>query len=202
MINITSQGQDVYISYPRPGDKKQNDHNTFDIGRNFCNKIWNAARLIMTLSDGSIKTVECEMELVDRWILSRYHHTIAHMTDAIDSFRFNDAAHAIYDFIWHDFCDWYLEIIKPRVYAGGSEKDFVLGIAAKVLSGSMQLLHPIMPYITEDIWQRLQDMLGEKHDGSIMISQWPQTDSNMVSDTIESKYGKCPVAHNNRPHTA
>jgi len=186
IINITSQGQDVYISYASKGEKLKKDHNTFDIGRNFANKIWNAARLILTLADDTIDPVnDCEPELADRWILSRYNSAVRQMTESLEAFRFNDAAHIIYDFIWHDFCDWYLEMIKPRVIRGGREKAFVLGNAAKILAGSMQLLHPIMPFITEEIWQRLTRATGGSDAQGIMVSQWPEYDENIYDQTSE-----------------
>jgi valyl-tRNA synthetase len=184
MIIITAQGQDVFISYSGKSVKKE--HNTFDIGRNFANKIWNAARLILTLSDGSIgRTDSVKADLADIWIRSRYNRTISQITEAMEVFRFNDAAHQIYDFIWHDFCDWYLEIIKPRIARGGDEKTFVLRNASEILAGSMQLLHPIMPFVTEEIWQLLTGLLGEKPAASIMISKWPEADKNLMDPDAE-----------------
>jgi valyl-tRNA synthetase len=185
MIIITAQGQDVFISYAGKSGKKK-EHNTFDIGRNFANKIWNAARLILTLSGGSIeRTNDVKPDLADRWIRSRYNSAIAQITEAMEAFRFNDVAHQIYDFIWHDFCDWYLEIIKPRVARGGNEKTFVLRNAAEILAGSMQLLHPIMPFITEEIWQLLTGLLGEKPAASIMVSKWPDVKMHIIDPDIE-----------------
>jgi len=188
IISITAQGQDVFISYPRPGDRRKQDFNTFDLGRNFANKIWNATRFILTLTGERIDRVGGDYtELADRWILSRFNRTAELMTESIESFRFNDAAHLIYDFIWHDFCDWYVEIIKPRVAGDGDEKAFVLRNAAQILAGAMQLLHPIMPYITEEIWQRLMNVLGDDHTMSIMVSAWPRADRGLIDDAVESR---------------
>ncbi|MFC1650406.1 valine--tRNA ligase [Candidatus Latescibacterota bacterium] len=191
MITITAQGQDVFISYNSQNSQKEHETNTFDIGRNFSNKIWNATRLIVNLADGKIESDGVpdinDLDLADRWILSRFNQTSKHVTESLESFRFNDAAHMIYDFIWHDFCDWYLEIIKPRVEMGGKEKALVLGNSARILRGSMQLLHPIMPFITEEIWQRLNDIIGGDNVSSIMISEWPATDSSLIDETIESQ---------------
>ncbi|MFC1538220.1 valine--tRNA ligase [Candidatus Latescibacterota bacterium] len=194
MIIITAQGQDVFISYNTEDNNNKNETNTFDIGRNFSNKIWNATRLIFNLADGKIESTGNtnnvdikDMDLADRWILSRYNRMTKLITESLESFRFNDAAHLIYDFIWHDFCDWYLEIIKPRVEMGGKEKALVLGNSARILRGSMQLLHPIMPFITEEIWQRLNGILGEDTVPSIMISEWPLTDNLLIDETIESQ---------------
>lgn len=197
MIVVTSQGQDVFISYPRPGDKKQKDFNTFDIGRNFANKIWNATRFIISLSGGKIDASDGVVpELGDRWIISKFNRIAGQMAELLDSFRFNDAAHLIYDFIWHDFCDWYLEIIKPRVAKGGPDAAYALRNASEILAGSMKLLHPVMPFITEEIWQRLMEILGGKTAESIMISDWPIENKAKVNladekamETIQSIIG-------------
>ncbi|HUT63392.1 MAG TPA: class I tRNA ligase family protein, partial [Anaerolineae bacterium] len=184
----TSQGQDVFISYPRPGDKRKSNFNTFDIGRNFANKLWNATRLILSNTGEKIGPAEpVDSELADQWILSRYNRTILQFTESLESFRFNDAAHLIYDFIWHDFCDWYLEIIKPRISTGGNERTYVMRNAANILAGSMQLLHPLMPFLTEEIWQRLTEVLDSKPSEveSIMVSSWPQADTSLVDEAIE-----------------
>jgi len=187
MMIVTAQGQDVFISYPRPGEKVKNAFNTFDIGRNFANKIWNATRMILSRVDGAIgEAADVEEELSDRWIRSRFNRTAGEMAESIEAFRFNDASRKIYDFIWHDFCDWYLEMIKPRIEAGGDEKTFVLRNAADILAGSMQLLHPIMPYITEEIWQLLTEATGSKSAESIMISALPVPDESAVDDRAEA----------------
>jgi len=187
MMIVTAQGQDVFISYPRPGEKVKNAFNTFDIGRNFANKIWNATRMILSRVDGAIgEAADVEEELSDRWIRSRFNRTAGEMAESIEAFRFNDASRKIYDFIWHDFCDWYLEMIKPRIEAGGDEKTFVLRNAADILAGSMQLLHPIMPYITEEIWQLLTEATGSKSADSIMISALPVPDESAVDDRAEA----------------
>ncbi|MFC1511791.1 valine--tRNA ligase [Candidatus Latescibacterota bacterium] len=186
MVVITAQGQDVFIAYACPGEKKKLDHNTFDIGRNFANKMWNATRLLLSLAGGPLEPDgDGSMELADRWIMSRYQRAVRQMTDSLESFRFNDAAHLMYDFIWHDFCDWYLEIIKPRVQNGGPEKSFVLRHAFRIMAGAMQLLHPIMPFITEELWQRLTDFLGEKSASSLMVSPWPIPDETLIDETAE-----------------
>ncbi|MCD6308615.1 MAG: valine--tRNA ligase [Candidatus Latescibacteria bacterium] len=187
MMIVTAQGQDVFVSYPRPGGKAKNAFNTFDIGRNFANKIWNATRMILSRVDGVIGEASgVEEELSDRWICSRFNRTAGDMAELIEAFRFNDASRKIYDFIWHDFCDWYLEMIKPRIDAGGGEKTFVLRNAAEILAGSMQLLHPIMPYITEEIWQILTEATGSKTVDSIMISALPLPDESAVDDRVEA----------------
>jgi len=187
IMTTTGQGQDVFISYPRDGKKNKNIINTFDIGRNFSNKLWNATRLILSNAEKSTVPADSENELADRWIVSRYNRIIKYITSSLETFRFNDAAQALYDFIWHDFCDWYLEIIKPRIIKGGTDKAFVLKNASELLAGSMKLLHPIMPYITEEIWQRLNDIHGSKSAASIMVSSWPVSDELLIDDNIENQ---------------
>ena len=181
----TAQGQDVFISYPHSGDTKPTQFNTFDMGRNFTNKIWNATRLILSSSEDGFGKTDVEPELSDRWIRSRFNNVAGNVTEYLESFRFNDASRAVYDFIWHDFCDWYLEMIKPRIEAGGDIKTFVLRNATEILAGAMQLLHPVMPFITEDIWQRLTDALGDKPAESIMISDWPVPDTAAIEIGVE-----------------
>ena len=188
IIVITAQGQDVFISYSHESKMKKGKdfNNTFDIGRNFANKIWNATRLILNFAGDKIEPVEnVQMELADHWIISRYNTVIKQVTDCLESFRFNDAARSIYEFIWHDFCDWYLELIKPRLMKESGEKSFALANASKILAGAMQLLHPIMPYITEEIWQRLTHILGDKPAPSIMVSTWPSSDNSLINTTVE-----------------
>ncbi len=141
--------------------------------RNFTNKIWNASRfLLMNLEDGGTTAPDPSVyEMEDRWILDRYNETIRSVTGSLERYELGDAAQTIYDFVWSTFCDWYIEMVKPRLYGKRSEESrqaarFVLG---RVLTGTMALLHPFMPFITEEIWQHLP------HQGdTIMLSQWPE----------------------------
>ncbi len=187
MMVTTAQGQDVFISYPR-GGKAAKAFNTFDIGRNFSNKIWNATRLILSNAEGGLDGADdAAPELADRWIVSRFNRVAGEIAVSLDGFRFNDAARTIYDFVWHDFCDWYLEMIKPRIEAGGPARAYVLRNAAEVLAGAMQLLHPLMPFITEDIWQRLMALLGFPTGKGIMVSRWPEPDRSRVDEDLERR---------------
>lgn len=157
--------------------------------RNFTNKIWNASRfLMMNLDDyaGVIPNEE-ELALEDRWILTQYNLTIQKVTQSLATYELGDAAQSIYDFTWNFFCDWYIEMVKPRLYGKITEKSrqtaqFVL---SKVLTGTMALLHPFMPFITEEIWQHLP------HEGeSLMISTWPEADEKNIYDAsvVEMEY--------------
>ena len=171
IISITAEGQDVYASKEK-----------FEVGRNFANKIWNAARFAMMNIDK--KTVSgmkapkpSQLNPIDRWILSRLNTTIASVTESLDRMRFNEAVSTLYDFFWHQFCDWYLELSKPSMQS--KETQWVL---AAVLDGSLKLLHPFMPFVTEEIWQKLP------HEGeSIMIAPWPRSEKKYIDKKIEAE---------------
>lgn len=140
--------------------------------RDFCNKIWNASRFVfLSLSDFSPSpSPPPPKELADRWILSLYHRLVKKVTRDLENYRFPSAGKAIYDFFWGEFCDWYVELVKPRLK--GEDRDLREGAQWclwQVLKGSLKLLHPFMPFITEEIYQRLP---GEKK--SIMVSAWPE----------------------------
>ena len=176
LIMLSSEGQDINVN-----DK------SFEIGRNFSNKIWNAFRFLsMHLEENPNSDIErytAHFTLEDRWILSRYHQTILDVTENIDKFRINDALQAIYHFFWHNYCDWYLEMIKQRLYKPRqeAEKQTALTLAVHIMKGSMELLHPFIPFITEEIWQELKGN-GEQ---SIVISDWPESDAAFIDKKSE-----------------
>ena len=141
--------------------------------RNFANKIWNGARQVLMNLDGfepeGDEPAGEDLELVDRWILSRMAEVISRADAAMESYNFSLAGKALYQFFWGDFCDWFLELAKLRLYRGSpEEKRAARGVAYRVLECSLRLLHPFMPFITEELWQRLPGT-GE----SIMIAPWP-----------------------------
>ena len=148
-------------------------------GRRFANKIWNAARFVLMnlekypVPDGS-DAVDTEQETLEiTWIRSRLSHTIKATTDALENFRFYEAAQTLYAFLWHEFCDWYLEFTKQRV---AQDDPAALWTAANILEQTMRLLHPFMPFLTEEIWQQLSlnrtDTTEDKT--SITIAPWPE----------------------------
>jgi len=152
----------------------------FDLGRiqgyrNFCNKIWNAARyVLMNVADADLAG-ERRPTLADRWIRTRLDETVEQVRAALDGYRFDHAASALYDFIWHDYCDWYLELSKPALAgdADDAEKRATRATLVEVLDGALRLLHPLMPYLSEEIWQRLRPHLGETPE-SIMLAPYPK----------------------------
>ena len=168
----------IYDPPVKPGENPDVNVNkivgapTVEASRNFANKIWNASRFaLMNLDITENKLPDTnELQLEDKWILSLYNTLVKEVTDNLDSFELGVASQKIYNFIWDELCDWYIELIKPRLFdkenATGKTAQYVL---TYVLSGTMQLLHPFMPFITEEIWQHLP------HEGeSIVISKFPE----------------------------
>ena len=153
--------------------------------RHFVNKLWNASRFtLMNLKSSSLdQPLRRPVELPDRWILSALQGVIRQVSDALDSYRFNDYANTLYQFIWHEFCDWYLEISKPALYGEDRERRAVTElILAHSLSAILLLLHPIMPFITEEIWQHLAVNMG-----SIMTAPFPRADSTLADPQAEEE---------------
>jgi len=185
IISITSQGQDVFLSKDK-----------FEIGRNFANKLWNASRFVLMGLDESVLEGEIDsqcMTLADKWILDQFNEASLKVQNSLDAYRFNDAASALYDFIWHKYCDWYLEIAKLSENKVNTQR-----ILVKVLKGLLRLLHPIMPFITEEIWQKIP---GEKAKW-IMMSEWPNPEEiyedKQASSNMEKVIGTVTAIRNIR----
>ena len=151
--------------------------------RNFANKIWNASRFALMNMEGYDKDAElAPYTLADKWILSRLQDTVKDVTGLLERFELGEAGRAIYDFIWSEVCDWYIEIAKPRLYnkEAAAERATAQHVLATVLVSAMKLLHPYMPFITEEIYQCLP------HEAeSIMISKWPVADESLVDPETE-----------------
>ncbi|MCS7230291.1 MAG: valine--tRNA ligase [Candidatus Kryptonium sp.] len=175
IVYLAPLGQDILFSTKK-----------CEIGRNFANKIWNAGRfLIMNLDEVEYKDEAKfdHLDIADKWILSELNKTIKELNYALETYRINDATRTIYDFLWHDFCDWYLEIIKDRIYSPESkdEKIAVLSRAVYIFETALKLLHPFMPFITEEIWQNIRE---RKEGESIMIEPFPTFDEKWIDDEI------------------
>ena len=151
--------------------------------RNFANKIWNASRFALMNMEGYDKDAElAPYTLADKWILSRLQDTVKDVTSLLERFELGEAGRAIYDFIWSEVCDWYIEIAKPRLYnkEAAAERATAQHVLATLLVSAMKLLHPYMPFITEEIYQCLP------HEAeSIMISKWPVADESLVDPEAE-----------------
>ena len=163
----------------------------FDIGRiegfrNFCNKIWNAARYVMMNCEnedcGVAADAVVELSLADRWIESRLQQTIAEVERAVGNYRFDIASQALYEFIWNEYCDWYLELSKPVLWddkASDAAKRGTRRTLIQVLESWLRLLHPLMPFITEEIWQIVAPLAGKSGD-TIMLQPYPLSDEKGI----------------------
>ena len=176
LISITATGTDIFLSRDK-----------FSLGRNFANKIWNASRFLLLnfpadfqLQHTDEQLAPSREDLAERWILSRLSRTAAAVTSAIDLFRLNDAAGAIYQFIWHDYCDWYIELSKGKLAGGGEIAERTARILHHVLEAALRLLHPFMPFLTEEIWQLLPHQ-GE----SIYARPWVEAQSVLEDEEAE-----------------
>lgn len=169
----------------------------FDIARlsgyrNFCNKLWNASRYVMMNTEGKDTGLDDKMMAfspADCWIMSRLQKTIAEAHNALKNYRFDLYAQAIYDFTWNEFCDWYLELSKPILTSGDSNEDMLRGTRrtlALTLETLLRLLHPIMPFITEVIWQRAAPLAGVKGK-SIMSQPYPQVRNELINEQAENE---------------
>ena len=173
---FAAQGRDIRIS-----DERVEGY------RNFANKLWNAARLVLSNLEGYDAAGDTGAAgLPGRWIESRLHASIQDVRAALEAYRFNDAAGAIYQFLWNDFCDWYLEIAKTALYRAEdpAERQRVQHTLVTVLEATLRLLHPFMPFITEELWQRLP------HDGeSIMVAVYPKASRTGPDAEAERQMG-------------
>ena len=196
LVSVTTQTQDVRMpveSMTLPDGRTANTSPKFDIGRNFCNKLWNASRFVMTNLHGQPAWSEIRPgeNLADAWILSRLNTAIRDVTGAIEGFRFNELADAIYHFLWDDYCDWYLEIAKARISAGEQQPKAVLAHCLDVI---LRLLHPVAPFITEAIWRRLNDIspvrgpCEEPAEPLLAKAHWPLADARAIQPAVEGDF--------------
>jgi valyl-tRNA synthetase len=190
VLYLAPLGQDVMFS-----------SNKCEIGRNFANKLWNAARFLLMnkgrieaaggwsyddgqwLRDGEADVAAVAAELEDLWIVSRLHETIAGTAAAMEQYRVNDVAKQLFDFIKHDFCDWYVELIKDRLYADDeTQQRAALGSALGVFDAILALLHPFMPFVTEELWHKMEP---GREGLTIMHKRLPAADSALVDTAVE-----------------
>jgi valyl-tRNA synthetase len=162
LTNMATETQDARM----PVKKDANGRNTsekFDLGRNFCNKLWNACRFVLS----NLETVNPEPmdatkgSMVDRWIIARLHRSVAEANAALETYRFDQYAKACYDFFWRDLCDWYIEAIKPAM-KDPARAGQTANVLAAVLDAALRLMHPMIPFITETIWWRLNEVRPER----------------------------------------
>jgi valyl-tRNA synthetase len=187
VIAASGIGNDVILDY-------QNLAEAFAPGRNFSNKIWNAGRFALMNLDESVPAtsdLRSSLELADRWILSRLNSVIRENTRALESFRFHDAAETLHRFFWNELADWYLELLKPRFRgdAGPQSRLAAQATLVEVLDGILRLMHPLMPFISEDLWRRLPAQRGTGREASLMIAQWPVADAARDDQQAEQNMG-------------
>lgn len=163
-----------------------------EIGRNFANKIWNAGRFLLMNRDQIGEAPRSSafnldhLDLADRWILSRLHSTTGDMIAALDQYEINRVAKDVYDFFWHDYCDWYVEMIKSRLYGGEpvEVKQAVISRALDVYDAALRILHPMMPFVTEELWQNIR---ARSEDEFVMKAQLPSPDPSFVDTRVEEE---------------
>ncbi|WP_062373267.1 valine--tRNA ligase [Halomonas sp. KX33721] len=180
----------TFLSQATTGRDIKFDMNRLDGYRNFCNKLWNASRYVLMNAEGEdcgTSGEEVELSLADRWIISQLQKTEAQVTKAMDEYRFDHASQALYEFVWNEYCDWYLELSKPVLWDEAASADAKRGTRrtlVRVLEAILRLAHPMMPYITEEIWQRVAPLAGTYvgDDASIMHQAWPEADESKIDE--------------------
>ncbi len=191
MIYLSPLGADVKMDV----NVQDQDIPSMEIGRNFANKIWNAGRfLLMKIEELEVNDLnndailnDNELSISDKWIMSRYNSTLESTKNYLDKFKLNEYSKSIYDFIWRDYCDWYLEILKIQLNSStdNSYKIKLLNFAIKLYQDIIMLLHPIMPFITEEIWH----LLGNKDENeSISLSLLPEVNYQLINQEYENKF--------------
>lgn len=200
LASMTTETQDIrmpVVSMTLPDGRCANTSPKFDIGRNFCNKLWNASRFAMMNLEGidADKFDKDKLTVVDKWILSRLAKTISETTGSLENYQFSEPLSQLYKFFWNDFCDWYLEWIKKRLQ-DEEQRPIVQNVLAFVLDQTLRLLHPFVPFITEGIFQKLKKIApvrklagiadGTKAD-ALVIAQWPRQIDALVYEQAEKE---------------
>jgi len=185
MVYLTPLGGDIHFG-----------HTLVEFGQKFCNKLWNASRFVLMNLDENSKVPELsqftseKLDIADKWILSRLQSTITEVRQTMEAYRFNDTTRSLYSFIWGEFCDWYLELIKPRLYdETHAESRFTAqSVVLFVLDQILKLIHPVMPFITEEIWQALpRENFANEEPISIMTQPYPKSDKNWIDQEAEKE---------------
>ncbi len=188
---IESHGADslrfMLVTGNTPGNDLRFHFERLEGARNFANKLWNASRFtLMNLEDFDPEGKPGAYNLADRWIISRYQAVIEDVTGYLKAYELGEAARVLYEFIWSEFCDWYIELAKPRLYGKTNQLDryTAQSVLSSVLKGALELLHPFMPFITEEIWQHLPG-----HGVTIMRASWPAARKELIDQAAEYEMG-------------
>ncbi len=180
VVSLAPVGQDIKFA-----------ENKVEIGRNFANKLWNASRFVLMNLEGANVSINnklpeaSKLSEVDNWIISRMNYTVDQVRNMLveGNFRFNDALKSVYEFIWNDFCDWYIEMSKSVLFGNDAErKASVQQVLLSCLDTALRILHPFMPFVTEEIWQKLPGS-----EGFLMQSSFPEADMSRVNATLEQE---------------
>jgi valyl-tRNA synthetase len=187
---VAGAGQDIRLDY----DRKKNESQSFEASRNFANKLWNASRFVMMNLEPHPLTpspvgVEGELELSDKWILSRYNQVINQTNNYISNYGLGEAAKGLYEFVWGDFCDQYIELVKSRLQseADPASRKVAQQTLAYVLEGILKLLHPYMPHITEEIWHTLTQQ-GADSKESLSLQRYPEASDSQINLELEEQF--------------
>ncbi len=185
---VVGAGQNIRLEY----DRKTDESKSVESSRNFTNKLWNAARFVMMNLEGQTplqlgNPAAEALELCDRWILSRYYQVVQQSRRDFETYAFGEAAKGLYEFIWGDFCDWYIELVKSRLQqdAEPNSKKAAQQTFAFVLEGILKLLHPFMPHITEEIWHTLTQT-GE--DECLALQAYPEAETSLINAELEQQF--------------
>jgi len=176
---LSSQSQDLPL-----------DSESFALGSKFCNKIWNASRYLLMNSEEIVyDSNKNQLNDLDRWIYSRLNHTVKVVDKAMQEYRFDDMTHAVYDYFWNDFCDWYIEGSKLSLYNQDKiEQSRAFTVALNILEESLRLLHPFVPFITEEIYQKLPNTKAKGFAESIMIAKYPQYQAERENAALAANF--------------
>jgi valyl-tRNA synthetase len=200
LASMATDTQDIrmpVVSMTLPDGRQANTSPKFDAGRNFCNKLWNASRFALMNLEGidPAKFDPDKMDITDRWILSRLARTIAEVTESLNQYKYSEPLAQLYRFFWNEFCDWYLEWIKPRLQ-DERQKPIAQNVLAFVLDQTLRLLHPFLPFITEGIFQKLneiaptrqlQGVAQARHSTALVIAEWPASLNALINQKVEEQ---------------
>ncbi|MEM9265198.1 MAG: valine--tRNA ligase [Cyanobacteria bacterium P01_F01_bin.13] len=184
---VAGAGQDIRLDYNR----KTDESSSVEASRNFTNKLWNASRFVMMNLGGKTPADLGEpdiakLELADKWILSKFNQTITQTRDYLDKYGMGEAAKVLYEFIWGDFCDWYIELVKPRLYGKDEASKLVAQqTLAFVLDGILKLLHPFTPHITEEVWHTLTQVGDDRY---LAVQPYPMVRPELVDTELEKDF--------------
>jgi len=200
LAQMTTQTQDVRMPVEFDEATGKNTSPKFDLGRNFCNKLWNASRFVITMlgehAAGDGEFDEAKLTLPDRWILSRLDTAIKACDQALESYQFSTYAQTLYDLLWRDYCDWYVEAVKPTLKTSPTQQ----AVLRSVLDAILRLLHPITPFVTESIFDKLRQITtadvpglslsAPRRDGLLCLAGWPKTDGSLHDEQAEAQWAR------------